>query len=98
VECFPDVSNFSEEISSLSLFVVVFFYYLALFIKEGLLVSSSYFWGKSAFNWMYISLSPLFFTSLLSSAICKVSLDNHFAFLLFYFFEMVLFTTSYITL
>ena len=38
---------------------------------------------NSAFSWVYISLSPLLFTSLLSSAICKASCDNHFAFWLF---------------
>jgi len=38
---------------------------------------------------MYLSLSPLLFTSLCSSAICKASSDNHFAFLLFFFFGMV---------
>ena len=36
---------------------------------------------NSEFSWVYLSLSPLFFTSLLSLAICKASLDNHFAFL-----------------
>ena len=34
-------------------------------------------------SWVCLSLSPLLFTSLLSSAICKVSSDNHFAFLRF---------------
>jgi len=34
--------------------------------------------------------SPLLFASLLSSAICKASSDNHFAFLLFFFFGIVL--------
>ena len=38
----------------------------------------------SAFSWIYLSLSPLLFTSLLSSAICKAFSDNHFAFLLFF--------------
>ena len=42
---------------------------------------------------MFLSLSPLLFT-FLSSAICKASSDNHFAFLLFFFFWMVLFTIS----
>ena len=41
---------------------------------------------------MYLSLSPFPFSSLLFSAICKASLDNHFAFL--YFLGMVLVTTS----
>ena len=32
-------------------------------------------------SWVYISLSPLLFDSLLSSAICKVSTENNFSFL-----------------
>ena len=32
---------------------------------------------NSAFRWVYLSFSPLPFTSLLYSAICKVSSDNH---------------------
>ena len=43
-------------------------------------------------------LSPLLFASLLFSVICKTSLDNHFAFLHFFFFGMVLVTASYTTL
>ena len=43
---------------------------------------------NSAF--IYLSLSPLLVTSLLSSAICKASSDNHFAFLHFFFLGMVL--------
>ena len=38
---------------------------------------------NSALSWVYLSLSPLPFASLLSSAICKASSDKHFAFLLF---------------
>ena len=49
---------------------------------------------NSAFNWIYLSLFPLLFTSLHFSTICKASSDNHFAFLLFFFFGMVLFTAS----
>ena len=49
----------------------------------------------SAFSCMYLSLSLLLFTSLLSSTICKASSDNHSAFLHFFFFGMVLFATSY---
>ena len=37
---------------------------------------------------------PLPFTSLLFTVICKASLDNHFAFLHFFFLGMVLITTS----
>ena len=46
---------------------------------------------KSAFSWMYFSLSPLLFASLPPSAICKAFSDNHFAFLLLFFFWIVLF-------
>ena len=34
-----------------------------------------------AFKWVYLSFSPLPLASLLFSAICKASSDNHFAFL-----------------
>ena len=40
---------------------------------------------KSAFRWIYLSFSPLLFTSFLFSAICKASSDKHFAFLHFFF-------------
>ena len=42
---------------------------------------------NSAFKWVYLSFSPLFFTSLLFTAICKASWDSHFVFfaLLFHF-------------
>ena len=39
----------------------------------------------SAFKWVYLSFSPLPLVSLLFSAICKASSDNHFAFLHFFF-------------
>jgi len=39
---------------------------------------------NSAFRWIYLSFSPLPFASLLFSAICKASSDNHFAFLHFF--------------
>ena len=37
------------------------------------------------FTWVYLSFSPLLFTSLLITAICKASSDSHFAFFHFYF-------------
>ena len=46
----------------------------------------------SAFRWVYLSFSPLPFASLLFSAICKASPDNHFAFLHFFSLGMVLIT------
>ena len=44
---------------------------------------------NSAFRCLYLSFSPLLFTSLLFSAICKASSDNYFAFLHFFFLGMV---------
>ena len=50
---------------------------------------------NSAFSWVYFSVCPLPFTSLLFSAMCKVSLErNHFALLHFFFLGMVLMTAS----
>ena len=49
---------------------------------------------NSAFTWVYLSFSPLPFTSLRFSAICKASSVNHLAFLHFFFFEMVLIIPS----
>jgi len=49
---------------------------------------------NSTFNWIYLSLVPLLFTLLYSSTVHKASSDNYFAFLLFFFFGMVLFATS----
>ena len=51
---------------------------------------------NSAFVWMYLSLSSLLFASLLCCIMCKASSDNHFAFLHFFFFGMVL-VTDYCT-
>ena len=48
----------------------------------------------SAFKWVYLSFFPLPLASLLFSAICKASADNHFAFLHFFFLGMVLITAS----
>ena len=49
---------------------------------------------KSVFSWIYLFLSPLLFTSLPSLAICKASSEDYFAFLLFFFCWMALFTAS----
>ena len=46
----------------------------------------------SVFSWVYLSISPLPFTSLLSSATHKASSNNHSAFLHFFFFRMILVT------
>ena len=49
---------------------------------------------NSAFRWEYLSFSPLPFASLLFTAICKASSDSHFAFLHFFFLEMILIPVS----
>ena len=51
---------------------------------------------NSAFRWMYLSFSPLPFNSLFS-AVSKSSSDKHFAFLHFFFWDMVL-ITAYCTI
>ena len=50
---------------------------------------------NSAFRLIYLSFSPLPLASLLFSAICKASSDNHLAFLHFFFLSMILITASY---
>ena len=49
---------------------------------------------NSAFRWIYLSFPPLLFTSLLFSVICKVSSDNHSAFLHFFLLGIILITAS----
>ena len=49
---------------------------------------------NSAFRCLYLSFSPLLFTSLLFTAICKASSDSHFACLHFFFMGMVLIPVS----
>ena len=51
--------------------------------------------GISVFKWEYLSFSPLIFTSLLFTAICKASSDSSFAFLHFFFLGMVLLPVSF---
>ena len=62
-------------------------------LKKAFLSLLAILWN-SAFRWIYLSFSPLPFTYLLFSAICKVSSDNHFAFLHLFFLGMVLITAS----
>ena len=50
---------------------------------------------NSAFKWVYLSFSPLLFTSLLFTPTCKASPDSHFAFLHFFFLGMLLIPVSY---
>jgi len=93
MKCSLDISNFLEEISSLS-HSIVFLYFFALITEEGFLISPCY--SLELCIQMGISFfSPLPLASLLFSAICKASSDNHFAFSHFFFLGMVLITASY---
>ena len=90
MKCSRGISNFFEEISSLSL-LLVFLYFFALIIEKGFLIFSCYSLD-SAFKCVYLYFSPLSLASLLFSSVCKASSDHHFAFLHFFFLEMVLIT------
>ena len=62
-------------------------------LRQAFLCLLAILWN-AAFTWVYLFLSPFHFASLLFSAICKASSDNHLAFLHFFFLWMVLITTS----
>ena len=53
-------------------------------LKKAFLSLLDVLWN-SAFSWVYLSLSPLHFASLVFLDICKTSSGNHFAFLHFFF-------------
>ena len=93
MKCYLGISNFLDEISPLSL-SVVFFYFFALILRKSFLSLLAVPWN-SAFRWVYLSFSPVPFTSFLFSAVCKASSDNHFAFVHFFFLGMVSITSSY---
>ena len=92
LKCSLGISNFLVEISSLS-YSTLFLYFFALIPEEGFLMSVILWY--SAYKWIYVSFYPLPFTCLLFSAICKAFLDNHFAFLHFFFLRMILITASW---
>ena len=62
-------------------------------LKKAFLSLLDILWN-SAFEWVYLSFSPLPFTSLLFTAICKASSDSHFVFLHFFSTRMVLIPAS----
>jgi len=93
MKCSLGISNFLEEISSLS-HSIVYLYFFALINEEGFLISPCYSLN-SAFRWVYLSFCPWPFTSLLFSGIFKASSYNHSAFLHSFFLGMVLITASY---
>ena len=92
MKCSLGISHFLEEISSLS-HSIVFLYFLHWSLRKAFLSLLAILWN-SAFRCFYLSFSPLLFTSLLFTAICKASSDSHFAFLHFFFLGMVLISVS----
>ena len=62
-------------------------------LKKAFLCLLALLWN-SAFRCVYLYFSPLLFTSLLFTVICKASSDKYFAFLHFFFLRMVLITAS----
>ena len=84
MKCSLGISNFLEEISSLS-HSIVFLYFFAMIIEEDFFLSLLPILCNSALRCLYLSFSPLLFTSLLFTAIYKASSDNHFAFFAFIF-------------
>ena len=91
MKCSLGISNFLEEISRLSLYSIVSLYFFALIAEEGFLLSPCYSL-ELAFKWVYLSFSLFPLASLLFSALCKASSENHFGFLHFFFLGMVLIT------
>ena len=82
MKCSLSISNFLEEISSLFHYIV--FFYLHWSLRKAFLSLLAILWN-SAFICVYLSFSPLLLASLVFSAICKASSDNHCAFLYFFF-------------
>ena len=92
MKCSLGISDFLEEISSPSLFIV-FLYFFAWTPRKAFLSLLAVLWNFVS-TWIYLAFSPLPLASLLFSAICKAASDNHFAFLHFFFLGMVLITAS----
>ena len=92
MKCSLGISHFLEEISSFSqlLFSSIFLHWS---LKKAFLSLFVILWN-SAFKWVYLSFSPLPFTSLFFIAVCKASSDSHFAFLHYFFLGMVLIPAS----
>ena len=82
------ISDFLEETSSLS-HSFVFPYFFELITEEGFLISMPLFGTMHSNEFIF----PFLFCLKLFPAICKAS-DNHFAFLHFFFLEMILITAS----
>ena len=92
MKCALAISNVLKEISSLSHLLFPFIS-LQCSGEKAFLYHLAIVWN-SAFIWVYflLSLSLFFFSHL--SYLYKISPDNHLTFLHFFFFRMVLVTTS----
>ena len=88
MKCSLGISNFLEEISSLS-YSIVFLYFFALIMEEGGLISTCYSL-ELCIQCVYLSFSPLLFSSLLFTVICMVFSDIWFCFSAFLFLGDVL--------
>ena len=88
MKCSLGISNFFK--GSL-IFPILLFSSISLHwsLRKPFLSLFAILWN-SAFKWEYLYFSPLLFTSLLFTAICKASSDSYFAFLHFFFLGMVL--------
>ena len=92
MKCSFGISDFLEEISNLS-HSIVFLYFFALITEEGLLISPCY--SLELRIQMGVSFLYSFaLYSLLFTAICQASSDNHLAFLHFFCLGMVLIPAS----
>ena len=76
-------------------FPILLFSFISLHwsLRKAFLSLLAILWN-SAFKRVYLSFFPLHFASLLFTATCKAPLENHFAFLHFFFLGMVLITAS----
>ena len=76
-------------------FPILLFFSISLHwsLRKAFLSLLAILWN-SAFRWDYLSFSPLLFTSLLFTAICKASSDSHFDFFHFFSMGMVLIPVS----
>ena len=91
MKCSLGISDFLEEISSLS-HSIAFLYFFAL-IAEAVFLSPCYSL-ELCIQMVILSFSPLPLASPLFTAICKTSSDSHFAFLHFFFLGMFLISPS----
>ena len=79
VSCLKSCEIFMSNLSILLFFSISLHWSL----RKAFLSLLAILWN-SAFRCLYLSFSPLLFASLLFTAICKASLDSHFAFLQYF--------------